>query len=147
MGSTFVRFHDRGFEANDAQIEVWLLLLIDEIDKLTNPPAWLSEVRREWYIQATAGFGFGVMPGLDDVVTSIERRDVVLALSSAVLRRLRSYGAYISKNELNSLQGSTEVSCFTEDVETELFERMGNYFVKLLREELNPDETDARIFP
>lgn len=146
MGSTFVEFRGRGFEANDAQIEIWLLLLVDEIVKLTNPPDWLKEVRQEWYLQGTAGFGFGVMPGLDDVVTNAERRDVILDLSAKVMKRLRDYGPVIRKDELNSIQRSDESNYFTDDVDTALFEKMGYYFVKLLREELNPDETDARIF-
>lgn len=147
MGSTFVEFRGRGFEANDATIEIWLLLLVDEVDQLTNPPGWLEEARKEWHLQATAGFGFGVMPGLDAVVTSAERRDVILDLSSKAMKRLHDHGPFIRKDELNAIQGSSEAGYFTDDVETELFERMADYFVKLLREELEPDENDARIFP
>lgn len=147
MGSTFVEFHGRGFEANDAQIEVWLLLLVDEIDKLANLPDWLKEVRRDWHLQATGGFGFGVMPGLNELVTNAERRDVILGLCSKAMTRLRGYGAFVPKDELNSIQGSSDSGYFDGDVEAELFVKMGDYFMRLLREELKPDETDARIFP
>jgi hypothetical protein len=51
MGSTYVDLHGQGFEASDATLEVWLLLLVDEIDRLENPPQWLKEVREEWYAQ------------------------------------------------------------------------------------------------
>lgn len=147
MGSTFVEFNDRGFEANDAQIEIWLLLLVDEIDKLTDPPDWLREVRQEWHLQATAGFGFGVVPGLDSIVTNAERRDVILDLSSKAMARLHDYGPSIRKDELNAIQGGNESGYFTDDVEAELFKRMGDYFIKLLSGDLKTDETDARIFP
>jgi len=48
-------------------------LTVRQIDALPEVPAWLREVREEWHLQATAGFGFGVMPGLDDVATDEER--------------------------------------------------------------------------
>jgi hypothetical protein len=147
MGSTFVEFRGRGFEANDAQIEIWLLLLVDEIDSLVDRPAWLDEAREDWHLQATACFGFGVMPGLDSVVTSAERRDVVLALSSKAMTRLKSYGVLIEKDALNRLGRCDDKHYFTGDVQTELFVKMGDYFTRLVREELGPDETDARIFP
>jgi len=77
MGSTFVEFRGRGFEASDATLEIWLLLLVDAIDELPSAPHWLHEARGDWHLQATAGFGFGVIPGLDRIVTAPERRDVV----------------------------------------------------------------------
>lgn len=146
MGSTFVEFRNRGFEASDATIEIWLLLLVDEIDKVTNPSDWLKGVREEWHLQATAGFGFGVMPDLDNVVTSTERRDVILGLSSKAMERLRGYGPIVHKDELNAIRNGGEVCFFTKDLPTEAFEKVGDYFVKLLREELKPDESDTRIF-
>ena len=63
------------------------------------------------------------------------------------MRRLRGYGPFIPKAALNLLGRCDDRHYFTGDVRTELFEKMGDYFVKLVREELGPDETDARIFP
>jgi hypothetical protein len=145
MGSTFVSFRDRGFEASDSALEIWLRLLVDEIDKLPNVPSWLRETREEWKLQATAGFGFGVMPGLDEIVISSERRDVVLELCASAMRRLHDYGPIISRDELNDIAGANEESMFTRDAETEFFERTGDYFTKLLRGELKSEECDARF--
>lgn len=145
MGSTFVRYGSSGFEANDATLEVWLALMVAAIDELDRPPAWLAEVREEWHTQATAGFGFGVDPGLDDVATTKERRDVILDLSALALTRLRRYGPSIPKDELNAILQSGDGSTFTGDVPTERFETVGEYFVRLLRGELRSDETDARF--
>lgn len=96
MGSTYVDFHGQGFEASDATLEVWLLLLVDEIDRLENSPPWLKEIREEWYIQGTAGFGFGVMPGLDQFVTGPECRETIIDLSVKAMRRLRALGPWTS---------------------------------------------------
>jgi hypothetical protein len=145
MGSTFVRFGDRGFEASDAQLEIWLLLLVAEIDRLPSPPPWLAEARQEWHLQATAGFGFGVMPGLDLVVTDTARREAVLDLSNKALARLRGHGEVMTKDQLNALTQESGGG-FTEDLKTEVFTRVGEYWVKLLEGELKPEEIDARIF-
>jgi hypothetical protein len=145
MGSTFVDFGGQGFEAGDPILEVWLLLLVDEIDKMDSAPAWLKALRAEWHVQATAGFGFGVMPGLETFLTSGARRDVVLDLSAKAMERLRTFGPMIAKDELNAILKGTEGTIFTGDVEVKLFRQVGEYFLKLLRGELGPNETDARF--
>jgi hypothetical protein len=38
MGSTYVDFQGQGFKARDATLEISLPLLVDEIDRLENPP-------------------------------------------------------------------------------------------------------------
>ncbi len=144
MGSTFVDFRGQGFEADDSALEVWLALLVHEIDKMDRTPAWLRDVRDEWHLQSTAGFGFGVMPGLDRFVTDDERRDTILSLSALVMLRLERYGAVIPQAELNALT-TGEGATFTRDVPAETFLRTGRYFMKLLQGTLGPNETDARF--
>lgn len=147
MGSTFVRFHGQGFEASDTALEVWLSLLVQEIDRLDNPSTWLQEIRDEWHLQSTAGFGFGVMPGLDHFITNDEKRDIILDLCVKALARLERYGNVISQTELNSLGTGGEGAVFTEDVPAEMFVRTAHYFIKLLQSRLGPDEMDARFEP
>jgi hypothetical protein len=146
MGSTFVEFRDRGFEASDSTLEIWLLLLVDAIDELPNYPDWLKEVREEWYVQATESFGAGVMPGLDAVVTDSDRLEMIIDLCSKAMKRMHGYGPTISKDVLNGIR-KNEGTIFTEDVPTELFERVGDYFTRLLRGVLKPEECDARFPP
>jgi len=146
MGSTFVEFRNRGFEADDGALEIWLLLLVDAIDKLPSAPQWLKEVREEWYINATAVFGYGVMPGLDRVVTDSERRDVILDLCSKAMKQLNDYGPVITMSDLNSILMANERHMFTADAKTERFEKVGDYFTRLVRGELKPEENDARIW-
>ncbi|HWS63194.1 MAG TPA: hypothetical protein VN325_10610 [Steroidobacteraceae bacterium] len=145
MGSTYVDLHGQGFEASDATLQVWLLLLVDEIDRLENPPQWLKEVGEEWYAQGTAGFGFGVMPGLDQFVTGPECRDAILDLSAKAMRRLRGLGPMIPVDQLNAIMRGGEGTVFTEPVSSAVFEKVGDHFVRLLRGELSPEETDARF--
>jgi hypothetical protein len=145
MGSTFVDFKDHGFEANDATLEVWLALLVDEIDRMQDAPQWLRDLREEWETQATAKFGFGVMPGLDNVVTDDARRQVILALASRALDRLKTLGDPIPAATLNAIRDWGEGYEYTGDVPAANFLRPGQYFIKLLEGRLAPDENDARF--
>jgi hypothetical protein len=147
MSSTFVRFRGQGFEANDTALEVWLALLVREIDKMDLVPDWLHEVRDEWYLQSTSGFGFGVMPRLDDFVTSEERRKSILTLSRQALKKLESYGQVVPREELNSLKTGGKNSIFTQDVPISELARPARYFIKLLEGNLAAWESDSRFEP
>jgi hypothetical protein len=147
MGSTFVEFRDRGFEANNATLEVWLMLLVQEIDAMDSVPDWLREVREDWYIEATAEFASGVMPDLDSIVTSDERHQVILNLSRQGLKKLESHEPVITAEELNALNRGREGSYFTRDLPLSVFLRPARYFVKLLEGSLEPWESDARFEP
>ncbi|MDI3287414.1 hypothetical protein [Polyangium sp. 15x6] len=114
---------------------------MEAIDPLPSIPDWLEEARQEWHTQATAGFGFGVMPGLDAIVTSSERREVILDLCSKAMKRLHDYGPVVPKAELNAILMGGPQNMFTEDVSTELFERVGDSFMKLLRDEFRDESS------
>jgi len=145
MGSTFIDYRAQGFEANDGAIEVLLALLVQEIDKLDQIPDWLREARDEWELQATAGFGFGVMPELDRFITDDSRRYTVIDLTRRALKELESWGDPITSETLNDLETGGKNSTFTEDVPAAIFLRTARYFLKLLEGTLEPWETDARF--
>ena len=146
MGSTTVDFRGAAYEASDGTLEVWLHFLVVEIDQLPQLGPWLQEARDEWQLQATAGFGFGVVPDLDRFVATEAQRGTVLHLSGRALAALERQGPVVSKAALNALALGGEGSCYTADVPTEAFLRVGRYFVKLLQGTLAPEENDARIY-
>ena len=149
MGSTTVEFRGAGFESSDAVLEVWLHSLVAEIDRLPQVSAWLQEVREEWEeweLQSTAGFGFGVMPGLDRFVTTEAQRQTLLSLGERALYALGQRGEVISKAELNGMALGGAGSSYLDDVPTEAFLRVGRYFIKLLQGALRPEENDARLW-
>ncbi len=147
MSSTYVDYRNRGFEANDAALELWLALLVKEIDSLEDIPDWLAEVREEWDVQSTAGFSFGVMPGLDRYATSEDKRQTLIDLSRRALKKLESYGQVISRDQLNSFGTGGEGSSYISDVATAEFIRPARYFIKLLEGTLEPWESDSRFEP
>ena len=146
MGSSFIDFKDYGFWARDAGIEVWLYLLVQEIDKLESIPDWLKETRDHWYTQATVGFVGWVHPQLDDYLVSQDRINLAVTLSERVLKWLNEQGEYLSPSYLNSLGVGGAGVQWAADVEVEIFARVGRKFVELLRGELKTDASTPPVF-
>ncbi len=110
MGSTTIEFRGPGYEASDGTLQVWLHFLVTEIDKRPHIDSWLKEVREEWELQSTAGFDFGVMPGLDRFVTDEDQRETILSLSERALHALQQKGEVISDNSPALKGGASRVS-------------------------------------
>ncbi len=146
MGSTTVDFRGAEFEASDGTLQVWLHFLVVEIDKEAQASPWLREVRQDWELQSTAGFGFGVLPDLDRFVVTEEQRQTLLRLSESALHALEQKGEVFSVESLNALNLGGEGSFYTRDVPAELFLRVGRYFIKLLQGTLSAEERDARMY-
>lgn len=144
MGTSLVEFRDDGFWVRDGQLEVWLYLLVRQIEALSDPPPWLRDVHDDWQLQATAGFHGFVSAHLDDIITSDDRGDLILALSERALNWLRGHGTTINKDELNVMHTGGEEFYWTDDVQTSIFTDAGEHFVLLLRGEL-PDRIDPHI--
>lgn len=145
MGSTTVDFRGAEFEASDGTLQVWLHFLVVEIDKEAQASPWLREVRQDWELQSTAGFGFGVLPSLDRFVVTEAQRQTLLRLSENALHALEQQGKVYREEELNALNLGGEGSSYMADVPTEAFLRVGRYFIKLLQGTLAPDENDVRL--
>ncbi|MBD2101662.1 hypothetical protein [Leptolyngbya sp. FACHB-261] len=149
MGSSFIDFKGYGFWARDASVEVWLDLLVQEIDKLEKVSDWLKEARSDWFEQATVGFVGCVDPKLDHFLISQERIDLVLTLSENTLRWLERQGKYLSKESLNSSMGSevdNPKGWWEQDVETQSFIKVGRKFIELLRGDLKTNASTSSIF-
>ena len=146
MGSSFIDFKDYGFWARDTHIELWLYLLVQEIDKLGARPDWLIEAREHWHEQATVGFVGWVHPQLDDYLTSRERVDLVIGLSARVLNLLNEKGEYLSGEYLNARGIGGGGYQPTTNWEMENFVGVGRKFIELLKGELRATASTSPVF-
>jgi hypothetical protein len=146
MGSSFIDYKDYGFWARDTHIELWLYLLVQEIDKLESIPDWLKETREHWYEQATVGFMGWVHPQLDDYLVIQDRVDLVLLLSERVLKLLDEQGEYLSGENLNSLGIGGGGYQADTPFEVENFVNVGRKFIELLKGKLKTDASTSPVF-
>jgi hypothetical protein len=142
MGTSFVEFRTKGFWVSDGLLEAWLYFLAREIDDIHNPDSWLHQLQQHWY-QQSSGVGIGcIWAGLDDFAPTNARAEVIIGVNERVLRRLDTYGATLSKDELNAIPN--EGSVWLEDLAADELKRVGRFFVHLLRGDITTDASTSR---
>ena len=147
MGSSFTRYQGKGFWTRDGQIEVWLYLLVAEIDRLESPPEWLRELRQDWLVQSTLGASGCVSAGLDDVATSLERVETLVELSYRALSRLRERGPRLTL-EVPFSYGTNGPDTLCIDRDIRIFSCVGEAFIELLRCRVTTDaSTSPSLWP
>ena len=143
MGTSFTGFGGHGFWSKDDTIAVWLYLLAQRAKELENPPEWLVAAREDWHTSATLGVTGCVSAYLDRYLISPERVALTLVVGERALAWLREQGPLLSPELLNSFGAGGEGSYFTKDLPTDVFCRVGDAFVKLLRGEIAWDESTS----
>jgi hypothetical protein len=108
VGTTSTRFRGATLLARDFQVELWLHLLVCEVDRLTSTPDWLSEARDYW--DETAFWsGNGLYdPNLEWFLTEPSRVSLTLKLVRRVMAKLRCFGEVVPHGFLNELCRSPE---------------------------------------
>ena len=122
------------------------MLLAREARKLKQPPQWLLDTASDWHIQATAGIVGCVSASPDQFAAALERRAVILELSERALAGLKSHGDILPATFLNSFGVGGPGTTFTKDMPTEVFSRIGENFIRLLRGEIVWDASTSPVF-
>jgi hypothetical protein len=144
-GLVIHRISRTGFWSRDASIELWLYLLAQEARQQVNLPQWLRAAADDWHIQATAGMGGCVSAGLDEHAPTPERVALVLQLAERALTQLRVRGDVLPSAWLNSLGLGGPGATFARDLPTEVFTRVGETFIRLLRGEITWDAATSPV--
>lgn len=132
MGRSTVEFRGRRIEYEDATMEVWLRLVVAELEQ-TESPTWLIEVARAWDEIATMGAGFGVIPDLDGYLTTAERRDVIVRACEVARVTLDRMGDPLEAEALNRLEAGPRDAWFTRATSAAPLVELAHAFVALLR--------------
>ena len=126
-----IHYRGAGFYAHDVDLAVWMHHVVAAIDLEADHPTWLDDLREDWHTQATQGFGFGIMPQLDKVVTD-DRKPLLLQLFRHARDAMNQHPDIMTPDELNTLQASGPNAVFVGDLPMELFRRVGRGAVALL---------------
>lgn len=102
MGSSFTEYDGHGFWARDEQVELWLALMVRQIDTRAIRTPAQKRIRDDFIVQATGGFLGFVSPGLDDHVTEATR-DWMIENSRLALETLKAQGDVLQVPWVNDL--------------------------------------------
>ena len=92
-GVRWTEFRGRGFWSRDGLLEVWLAVLVDELDRRVDGAPWMKSMRDAWLASANVSFNGLVSTELDAHIDSEAKREVAIALCRDVRRRLDKEGA------------------------------------------------------
>src|SRR5687767_6487948 len=142
MGSSFTSYRGKGFWARDGQVQVWLYFLVEEIERLESPPAWLQQVKQDWLVQSTLGIGGCVCAGLDEVATSTERTQTLIELAQKALRHLHERGPRLTLEvPFSYATDGPDVLCIDRDIR--IFSCVGEAFIDLLQGRVRTDASTS----
>lgn len=144
MGSSFVSLNEYGFWSSDGFLQLWLHFLAQEVGASLEVPEWLQNAAGYWRIQAKWGGVGCVDAGLDDYATTPEQVQLLITLSRKALTTLQSYGAFLSKEELNSFDMD---GVWTKDIPTRKMIALAEQFIKLLKGELTSTASSQDSLP
>ena len=137
MSYSDVEYCGLGFQGHDVDLAVWMHYVVQAIDLVQDRPKWLDELRQDWRDQASGGFGFGIVPGLDRHLTA-DRKDLMLTLFRRAVAMMEQHGETMTVEELNSLKPKGPNAVFAEDLPMKHFQEVGRKAVDLL-EGRNPE--------
>lgn len=132
MSSTTVRYRDAEFVANDLPIEAWMLEVACQMDADAGTDPWLDELREEWRLQATSGFGFGPSPALDKFVDSDGRREQLAGYFRKALKSISQRSSVIAPDELTRSGIGGDQAVYTQGLPTQMVTEVGEQFLALI---------------
>jgi len=141
MGTSMVRYGDHGFWARDTLLEVWLQLLVRELDEEPDREDWLTEVRDEWEHQATAGYNGYIEVKLFIFAYPDDRRRKLLDVSQATFNKLMARDDDISVEELNAMNTGGSDHTFWTPLSAEQVAIVARPFNNLLSGQVEADES------
>ena len=144
MGSSYTENKNVGFWARDGQIQVWLYLLVLEIEKMESIPEWLEKAKDYWHLQSTVDFGGCVSANLDEIIDSEEKRESLIDISRHALAELENYGSKITL-ETKYSYGKDGPDTLCHNVDIRVYSIIGKAFLNLLQGKLKTDASSGKV--
>jgi hypothetical protein len=132
MSSSTIRYKGSEFVANDLPIEVWMFEVARQIDADASTNPWLDEIREEWRLQATSGFGFGPSPALDKYLDTDDQRERLASYFRKALQVLSQRGGTITPDELSQSEIGGEEAIYTRGLPAQMVVDVGEQFLALI---------------
>ena len=85
MPTSYVEYGKFGFWSRDNYLSSWLMALVEELRKSSEPELWQASLVEQWLVQIEIDGG-SMNAGLDEFLTDSARRDFLVSISEAALR-------------------------------------------------------------
>ncbi len=134
VSTSWTEYRGQGFWCRDGMAEVWLALMVDELDErarqdTTWEDRWARQLRHQWYEQVTVIYRGLVASSLDDHLTIEPRRRAIVSLMRELRDRIASGDGLPSPRSVARMVGG---AVFERDRGTEQILRVADSFLWLL---------------
>jgi hypothetical protein len=100
MGTSYVKFIDKGYWTNDAFLQGFSYLLAREFKKIKNKGEWQTDLIDKWMIAATVGF-VGCVPSYFKFFDTHDKIQLLRTTLIEILGQLKENPNYLTISELN----------------------------------------------
>ena len=134
MAASCVKFKEKAFWSDDAWLEGWLYFFVQELSKLKRSDIWIKQIEGDWYLQAKLGFMGCINLGLDEVIDSQEKKEILEAIALKVNNKFLVFGKVLPNHILTELE--TIGHNWPSPPKTSNFIKVGQLFIELINERL-----------
>lgn len=145
MGTAFVEIGGKGFWMQDSILELWLRMLALHVEEDPDESPIGRKIRDGWLLASRGYFGGHVPDGLEEAVSTMEGRAIVLAAIDSLMKSLGNGPEMLDHGTLNLL-GFDGVE-FNSDIEAKRLLQVGNAFMGLVAGQIQTDATSTEFMP
>lgn len=140
---SFTVFRGKSIYSKSYMIEIWLFLLVQEMNRFTKWPFCLSSARNHWCNNVNYHDTGCIDPELDRHICNEEQLKLILSLCENIQLKLGTFGEKIPKEFLNSLNVYKHYNKIIFDNDAEIYLRYGRALIRLLKGEQNNECENA----
>src|SRR4051812_21140573 len=144
MGTSFVGIKEKGFWMQDSILELWLRLLALHIAD-PDESFVAQKIRDNWLLASRGYFGGHVPSQIEEAVSTIEGKEIVLAAIRSLMEALANGPDLLDHGTVNLL-GFQDVN-FNGALESKRLLQVGEAFISLIAGEIQSDATSTEYMP
>lgn len=135
MGHSYTTLNGQTILTQDLILQVWLVLVCDEIDQMENAPLWLQDAQEKWWNEVENGINGAIEPDLDRILDTSEKLKIMIGMIEKIQDQLSEFGEKIPADFLNQCIkiDAHDPNRFTQDQSVEPYVGYGQKLLGLLK--------------
>ncbi len=147
MGTTFVGIGGKGFWMADDILELWLRLLALHVEDPADSNSPAHVIRTNWLLASRYDFGGCVPHCIEEAVSTLEGRRVVLGAIESLRTALLKAPPTLDRGVINVLGFDPQSGPWANNFETRSLLEIADAFTDLIHGRITSDARDKSFMP
>lgn len=135
MGHSITVYKQKNMISKDYKIEIWFRYVCQEIEKMEEPPKWLTDAKEEWKDTVNNYVSGCIYIELEEFLLDKEKENLFIKICETIYSELEQFKDIIPKEVINTLAGYKKGEEVRSDVKTELYLSYGRTLIRLIHGE------------